>query len=165
MDGDRVYTAADLKVLSFEELVRKHTGMYFAVAPSSPDLPTNIVRRVLGDALHSEGDASHHNVDIEIAGDLRFTVTDDQPPISDDASEPKSGFFGSMIARPRWALASGGSDGTRVTFQLDADFIAPGAAISTEIHQLLPRFESCPTCAGASWADTLRVRDLRLSAL
>jgi DNA gyrase/topoisomerase IV subunit B len=37
------YTAAHITLLSFEEAVRKRTGMYFAVALDSPDLPTSIL--------------------------------------------------------------------------------------------------------------------------
>lgn len=195
------YTAADIKVLSFDESVRKRTGMYFAVAPNSPDLPTNIVRGVIDDALHPVGNGPHHTVDIEITTDLRFTVTDDQPPAFDDVGEPMPGFYGSLIDKRRWALAAAAAlsshtlvelrvggrgwrqeltgvtprsveplptaaerDGTRVTFQLDADFISPGAAITTEIHQLQPRGNGCATCADAPRADTLTVRDQRLSA-
>jgi len=192
------YTAADIKVLSFEDAVRKRTGMYFAVAPNSPDLPTNIVRGVIDDALHPVGNDAHHTVDIEITTDLCFMVTDDQPPAFDDVGEPMPGFYGSLIDKRRWALAAaaalsshtlvevraggrgwrqeltgatpnsvepfaaaGESDGTRVTFQLDADFIASGAAIITEIHQLQPRGKGCATCADTPRAGTLTVRDRR----
>lgn len=195
---DKIYTAADIKVVSFEESVRKRTGMYFAVAPDSPDLPTNIVRGVINDALHPVGDGPHHTVDIEITTDLRFTVSDDQPPACDDAGEPAPGFYGSLIDKRRWALAAtaalsshalvevrvGGrawrqefngatpspvepftatdeGDGTRATFHLDADFIAPGAVITSEDGQLQPLGNGCATCAETPVINMLTVRDGR----
>lgn len=54
-DTGHVYTAAAIKVVSFEDSVRKRTGMYFAVAPDRPGLPTRIVRTVIDDALHPVG--------------------------------------------------------------------------------------------------------------
>jgi DNA gyrase/topoisomerase IV subunit B len=117
---DREYTAADITVLSFEDSVRKRTGMYFAVAPNSPDLPTNIVRGVIDDALHSARASAHHTFEIEVTGDLRFTVADDQPPALDERGEPKQGFYGSMIDKARWALAAAAALSTHTLIEIRA---------------------------------------------
>jgi DNA gyrase/topoisomerase IV subunit B len=79
---------AHITVLSFEDSVRERTGMYFAVAPKGPDLPMNIVRGVIDDALHSARASAHQTVEIEVAGDLRFTVANDQPAALDERGEP-----------------------------------------------------------------------------
>lgn len=145
------YTAADITVLSFEESVRKRTGMYFAVAPHSPDLPTNVLRGVIDDALHPAGGDIHHTVEIEVADDLRFTVSDDQPPALDDRGEPRPGFYGSLIDKSRWALAAAAALSIRTHIEVRADgqgwrqelagttptspesFAAPGEADGTRI--------------------------------
>jgi hypothetical protein len=192
-----VYTAAHITVLSFEEAVRKRTGMYFAVAPDSPDLPTNILRGVIEDALHLVG-GGHCTVDIEVTADLRFTVADDQPLSLDDLGEPKPGFYDSLLDKRRSALAAaaalssrtlieirasgrgwrqeltgttltipetfaapGEADGTRVTFELDAGFLAPGAVISTSPEQLRAWDIGCARCADPLRADALTIRDRR----
>lgn len=49
------YSAEHITALSFEEAVRKRTGMYFRVAPDSPELPSSILRGVIQDALHPVG--------------------------------------------------------------------------------------------------------------
>lgn len=194
----KVYTAAEITVLSFEEAVRKRTGMYFAVAPDSPALPTNVLRGVIDDALHPAGGGAHRTVDIEVTADLRFTVTDDQPPDLDGLREPEPGFYGSLLGKRRWALAAaaalssrtlvevraggrgwrqeltrttpalpepfaapGEASGTRVTFELDAAFLAPGASISTSPGQLRARGIGCATCASTVRVETLTVRDRR----
>src|SRR5258708_6908071 len=102
----KAYTAAHITVLSFEESVHKRTGMYFAVAPDSPDLPTNILLGVIDDALHPVGGVGHCTVYMEVTADLSFTMTDDQAPALDDDAEPEQGFYGSLLARSRWALGA-----------------------------------------------------------
>jgi DNA gyrase/topoisomerase IV subunit B len=196
MDRDE-YAAAHITLLSFEEAVRKRTGMYFGVARDSPDLPTNVLRAVIDDALHPVGDG-HCTVDIAVTADLSFTVIDDQPLSLDDLGEPKPGFYDSLVDRRRWALAAaaalssrtlieirasqrgwrqeltgvvparpepfaarGEADGTRVTFELDPAFLAPGAIISTSPERLRAWGAGCATCADPSRADALTVRDCR----
>lgn len=192
----KAYSAADITVLSFEEAVRKRPGMYFAAEPDSPDLPTSILQGVINDALHAAG-GGHRPVDVEIAADLSFTVTDDQALDLDDLGEPKPGFYGSLIGKSRWALAaaaalststlievraggrgwrqelaetapvppetftaSGQADGTRIAFDLDPAFLAPGAVISTSPERLRPRVPGCETCASGQ-RGTLTIRDRR----
>ena len=196
MDRD-AYTAAHITLLTFEESVRKHTGMYFGVAPDSPDLPASVLRRVIEDALHPAG-GGHCTVDVEITADLCFTVTDDQPLTLDGLGEPKPGFYDSLLDRRRWALAaaaalssrtvvevrvggrgwrqeltgtaparpepftaSGEADGTRVTFKLDAAFLASGAAIATSPDRLRVRDDGCAACPGPPRSEALTIRDRR----
>jgi hypothetical protein len=116
----RVYTAADITVLTFEEAVRKRTGMYFAVAPDSQALPTNILQGVIDDALHPADGGGHCTVGVEITGDLRFTVADDQPPALDGFSEPESGCYGSLFSRRRWMLAAAAALSSRTLVEIRA---------------------------------------------
>lgn len=114
------HSAASATVRSFEDSVRKRTGMYFAAGWESPDLPTCILRAVIGDALHAlNGD--HHHVDVEVVGDLRFTVADDQPPDLNDLGQPKPGFYESLISQRRWALAAAAALSTRTLIEVRAD--------------------------------------------
>jgi hypothetical protein len=191
------YSAAHVTVVSFGDAVRKRTGMYFAVAPDSPDLPSNILRGVVQDALHCVG-GGHCTVVAEVTAGLCFTVADDQPLSLSDLGEPGPGFCDSLIGKHRWALAaaaalssrtlieirSGGrgwrqelagaspalpelfatpgeADGTRATFDLDAGFLAPGAAISASPERLRAWEADCARCAGPRRADSLTIRDRR----
>jgi DNA gyrase/topoisomerase IV subunit B len=195
--GRDEYTAADITMLSFEEAVRKRTGMYFRVAPDSPDLPANILGGAIDDALHPVG-GGHCTVEVEVTGNLRFTVTDDQPLSLDGAGEPEPGFYGSLLGKRRWALAAaaafssrtlievrvggrgwrqelsgtvparlepfaapGEADGTRVTFELDAACLAPGAVIPASLEHLRAWAVGCATCPGPLRADALTIRDRR----
>jgi hypothetical protein len=116
----KAYSAANITVLSFEDAVRKRPGMYFAAGPESPDLPTGVLRAVIGDALHAPN-GDHHHVDVEVAGDLRFTVADDQPPDLNDLGRPKPGFYESLISQKRWALAAAAALSTRTLIEVRAD--------------------------------------------
>jgi hypothetical protein len=119
MDRKR-YTAADLTALTFEESVRKRTGMYFGVALNSLDLPTRVLRRVIDDALHPVGGGPHRAVDVEVTGDLRLTMTDDQPPLLDPFGEPEPGFYESLIDKNRWLLAAAAAVSSRTLIQVRA---------------------------------------------
>jgi hypothetical protein len=150
MDRDD-YTAAHITVLSFEEAVRKRTGMYFAVAPDSPDLPASILRCVAEDALHPASGGRHCTVDVEVTADLCFTVTDDQPLSLDDLGEPKPGFYDSLLDRRRWTLAAAAALSSRTLIEVRASgrgwrqeltgtaparpepFAAPGEADGTRV--------------------------------
>jgi hypothetical protein len=191
------YRAEHITVLSFEEAVRTRTGMYFAVAPDSPELPSNILRGVIQDALHPVG-GGHCTVVADVTGDLCFTVADDQPLFLSDRGEPEPGFYDALIDKRRWALAGaaalssrttieiraggrgwrqeltgvvpvhpvlfaapGVADGTRATFELDAGFLVPSAAISTSAERLRAWEADCARCAGLRRADALTIRDRR----
>jgi hypothetical protein len=67
---------------------RKRPRMYFAAGSESPDLPTSILLAVISDALHAVG-GGHRPVDVEVTADLRFTVTDNQPPDLNDLGQPR----------------------------------------------------------------------------
>jgi hypothetical protein len=191
------YSAAHITVLSFEDSVRKRTGMYFAVGPGSSDLPSNVLRGVIQDALHPVG-GGHRPVVAEVTADLCFTVADDQPLFLSDLGEPEPGFYDSLIDKRRWALAAaaalssrtlieiraggqgwrqeltgtapalpelfaapGEADGTWAAFELDAGFLAPGAAIVVSPERLRAWDADCARCAGLRRADALTIRDHR----
>nr|WP_157554281.1 hypothetical protein [Herbidospora sakaeratensis] len=104
MQGEKpLYSAEHITVLRFEDAVRKRPAMYFGVGQQSPDLPTEVLRAVVMDALHN---GEPWNVSVEIAGDLRFTVVDDQPHVTDEHGVPLLGFFDSLLDRERWAPAA-----------------------------------------------------------
>jgi hypothetical protein len=62
---------------------------------------------------------------------------------------------------PEPFAAPGEANGTRVTFELDAAFLAPGAIVSTSPDQLRARGIGCATCASTLRAKTLTIRDRR----
>jgi hypothetical protein len=68
---------------------------------------------------------------------------------------------GTAPAVPEVFAAPGEADGTRATFELDAGFLAPGAAISTSPERLREWDADCARCAGLRRADALTIRDRR----
>lgn len=55
---------------------------------------------------------------MEISGDLRFAVTDDQLPALDGFCEPESGFYGSLLSQSRWMLAAAAALGSRTLVEI-----------------------------------------------
>ncbi|MEU6315338.1 hypothetical protein [Streptomyces sp. NPDC047014] len=84
--------------MSFEESVRAHPAKYFGVGRDSPELPTEILQRVVEDALHHPGDGTHGRIVVEIASDLCFTVRDDRPPAAGEGGTPRPAFHDSRRA-------------------------------------------------------------------
>jgi hypothetical protein len=113
------YSAGHITVLSFEEAVRKRTGMHFRVAPDSPELPSSILRGVIQDALHPAG-GGHCTVVAEVTADLCFTVADDQSLFLSDLGEPEPGFYDALIDKRRWALAGAAALSSRTTIEIKA---------------------------------------------
>ncbi|MFJ8863801.1 hypothetical protein ACIRD8_36015 [Streptomyces sp. NPDC102451] len=99
------YTADQIQMLAFEEHVRARPAMYFRVGRDSPELPTEVLQRVVWDALH-HSDGTHGQISVEIRSDLNFTVEDDQRHAVDEQGRPLPGFFGSLLDRERWAPAA-----------------------------------------------------------
>ncbi|MFZ3467600.1 hypothetical protein ACODT3_39405 [Streptomyces sp. 4.24] len=77
------YTADQLRVMEFQEHVRARPAVYFGVERDSPELPTEVLQRVVWDALHRR-DGTHGQISVEITTDLSFTVEDDQLPSVDE---------------------------------------------------------------------------------
>jgi hypothetical protein len=184
------YSAAHITVLSFDEVVRKRTGMYFAVAPDSPDLPSNILRGVIQDALHCAG-GGHCTVVADVTADLSFTVADDQPLFLSDLGEPEPGFYDGLIDKRRWALAAAAALSSRTLIEIRAGgrgwrqeltgttralpelFAAPGEADGTRATFELdagflapgPGISTSPERLRAWDADCTRCAGLRADAL
>jgi DNA gyrase/topoisomerase IV subunit B len=68
------YSAASIKVISFEDSVRRRPQMYFGCSHEDPDLMTAVARAVVADALY-EPVAGRVRVTLVIESDLRFTVS------------------------------------------------------------------------------------------
>ncbi|MEU6778059.1 hypothetical protein ABZ912_02565 [Nonomuraea angiospora] len=99
------YTAADITVLSWDDVVRRRPAMYFGVDRQHPDLPTRLLTTVLIDALHLRY-GEHRKASVEIITDLRFTVVDDQIRETDERGDPKLDHLGSLLDRQRWMQAA-----------------------------------------------------------
>ncbi|AGM07128.1 hypothetical protein [Amycolatopsis keratiniphila] len=103
------YGSAEIEVLEFDASVRRWPGMYFGVSLDDSRLPTNVVRVVVGHAIHPAPHlAEPHSpvVDVEILGDLSFSITDDQLCRAKSCQVPGSGYFGSLLGPDRWTLAA-----------------------------------------------------------
>jgi DNA gyrase/topoisomerase IV subunit B len=106
-ESDRVrdYTAASIKVMSFEDSVRRRPQMYFGCSGEDPALVDAVVRAVVSDALY-EPSVERVHVIVVIESDLRFSVSDDGSAIALGADGvPQIGFFDSLIDRRRWPIA------------------------------------------------------------
>lgn len=114
--GERKYTAKDLVLFTFEEVVRRHGYGWFGSDRNDTALPTYILHTVINDALHSEKDGPHYVVRVEISSDLSFTVVDDQIPCLDADGKPMRGYYASMIPiSGRWALGAAAALSSRTT--------------------------------------------------
>ncbi|MEU8777058.1 hypothetical protein [Streptomyces sp. NPDC048606] len=139
-----------LRGVAFEEDVRARPERYFGVERDSPELPTEVLQRVVWEALHRR-DGTHGRIGVEITSDLGFTVEEDRP---------HGGFGGSPLDEGRWAFAAAAAlcvrtvvevrpagcglgpeparrpYGTRTTttttttFDLDPSYFGPGEAIA-----------------------------------
>lgn len=99
---ERRYSAANLTVMSWDEVVRKRPGMYFGVGRENSELPTRIVVALVVDALHLREGEHGPRVSVEIVGDLRFRVGDDQVRETDGRGVPRLDQVGSLVDRWRW---------------------------------------------------------------
>ncbi|WP_411137967.1 hypothetical protein [Streptomyces sp. C10] len=114
------YTADQITAVTFEESVRARPAMYFRVGRDGPELPTEVLRTVVWDALHHR-DGTHGQVSVEINSDLSFTVVDDQPHTADDSGLPFPGFHGSLLDRERWAPAAAAALSGRTLIEVWVD--------------------------------------------
>ncbi|MGW4508531.1 hypothetical protein ACWENO_28215 [Streptomyces sp. NPDC004436] len=90
---------------AFADHVRAHPEVYFGVGRESPELPTEVLQRVVQDALHHPG-GTHGECVVEILSDLSFTVEDDRPHPADARRRPRPGFHGSLLDPDRPAPAA-----------------------------------------------------------
>ncbi|MEU3765620.1 hypothetical protein AB0E55_11230 [Amycolatopsis keratiniphila] len=117
------YGSAEIEVLKFDESVRRRPAMYFSVSLDDPRLSTNVVRA----ADHAIHPAPHlaepHSlvVDVEILGDLSFSITDDQLCRAGGCQVPRSGYFGSLLGPDRWTLAAAAALSRRTTVTVRRD--------------------------------------------
>ncbi|MEV5897759.1 hypothetical protein [Nonomuraea fuscirosea] len=92
-------------MLSWDEAVRKRPAMYFGVGREHPELPTRIVAALMVDALHHR-DGEHGQARVEVVGELRFGVVDDQVREMDGRGVPRLDHLGSLVDRRRSVQAA-----------------------------------------------------------
>lgn len=85
--------------------MRARPDLYFGVGRDSPELPTEVLQRVVRDALH-HGDGTHGRISVEIGSDLCFTVEDDRRRSVDEQGRPLPGFYDSLLDRERCVPAA-----------------------------------------------------------
>ena len=111
------YSAADIRIVEFDEHVRAQPQMYFQVGRSNPEFATRVLENVLGHALHPAARlAPVHTlqVEAEITGDLSFSVRDDRADALDEHGYPQLGYFGSLLRPERWLSAAASAVSSRV---------------------------------------------------
>ncbi|MFB6508014.1 hypothetical protein ACFYXP_29645 [Streptomyces sp. NPDC002466] len=133
-------TADQLRVIAFEEHVRARPAMYFRVERDSPELPTEVLQRVVWDALHRR-DGTHGQISVEITSDLSFTVEDDQLHGADERRRPLPGFYESLLDKDRWAPAAAAALSVRTIVEVWLD----GHGYRQELHGVAPAgaWEEC----------------------
>ncbi|MFF5960856.1 ATP-binding protein [Streptomyces luteogriseus] len=110
-------TADQFRVIAFEEHVRARPALYFCVERGSPELPTEVLQRVVWDALHRR-DGTHGQISVEITADLSFTVEDDQIHSADRRRRPLPGFYESLLDKDRWAPAAAAALSVRTVIEV-----------------------------------------------
>ncbi|MEU4469391.1 hypothetical protein AB0G20_37830 [Streptomyces sp. NPDC024017] len=135
------YTADQLRVIAFEEHVRARPAMYFRVERDSAELPTEVLQRVVWDAMHHR-DGTHGQVSVEITSDLSFTVEDERTHSADEWGRPLPGFYGSLLDKDRWAPAAAAALSVRTVIEVWLD----GQGYRQELAGAVPAdlWEECP---------------------
>lgn len=164
----REYLSADIKLIEFDESVRHRPGLYFGVALDDPRLPTNVLIRVIDHAVHPAphlADPHSPVVQVEILGDLIFSITDDQLCPAQRCRVPDYGYFGSLLGPDRWTLAAAAAVSRRTVVEVWQD----GSGLRQELAGRRPvgspesftashgrgttvRIELDPDCLGADAA-------------
>ncbi|MER7761100.1 hypothetical protein [Streptomyces sp. NPDC097619] len=166
---------------TFVAEVRARPERYFGVDGGSEELPTEVLQRVVHEALH-RADGTHRRIAVEIAADLAFTVTDDRRhapgPPTRLLPGPAAGAAAALSVRTVvevWADGRGHRreangplapapwrecpaprpHGTRLHLALDPDRRAPGAALAWALLPVELHDPTCPTPA------TFPLHDLR----
>ncbi|MFH8769551.1 hypothetical protein [Streptomyces sp. NPDC017958] len=135
------YTAADIKIVEFDEHVRRNPAMSFEVSRDHPGLATRVLCRVLAAGLHPAARlAPDHTLRItaEIHGDLAFAVTDDVPDALDGGTDrPRLGYYGALLGPDRWFSAAAAALSTRTVVEVWRD----GHGIRQELEGIRPAEE------------------------
>ncbi|KRC94102.1 hypothetical protein [Streptomyces sp. Root264] len=117
------FTVEPLQAVDFVEHVQSRPARYFLVEQGSPELPTEVLRAVVWDALHRR-DGRHGQISVEIGSDLSFTVESDQRPSVDEQERLLPGFFGSlldMFDMQRWAPSAAAALSVRTVIEVWRD--------------------------------------------
>ncbi|MFC9244918.1 hypothetical protein ACFT7S_13040 [Streptomyces sp. NPDC057136] len=107
-------------MVAFEDHVRARPAMYFGVGRHSPELPTEVLQRVVWDALH-HGDGTHGRISVEITADLGFTVEDNRRHSVDEQGRPLPGFFDSLLDKERRVPAAAAALSVRTVVEVWLD--------------------------------------------
>jgi DNA gyrase/topoisomerase IV subunit B len=109
------YSASSIRVLTFEEAVRRRPGMYFGLGRSDPRLVVAVVQCVASAPFIWELGAGVGRVAVEVLveADLRFTLSFNGLPPGIDPDAPDSG-GGSLIRQP-WPLSAAAAVSTLTT--------------------------------------------------
>ncbi|MFI1052253.1 hypothetical protein ACH4U3_42175 [Streptomyces griseoruber] len=126
---DPRYDASQIQVLAFDAAVRRWPGMYFGAGPDDPRLPTRVLGRVVGWALHPDSP-----VVAEIHGDLAFSVRDDACEALDEDGMPRLGYLDSLIGPDRWCGAAAAALSTRTVVEVRRD----GRGVRQELAGVRP---------------------------
>ncbi|WP_306368201.1 hypothetical protein [Nocardiopsis sp. CC223A] len=185
MTGAR-YDASQIRVVSAEETFRERTGMYVGVARTDPRLPERLLSTIAGQVLHPSPQVTDGPVDaaMEVTGDLAFTLVMDAPrtprpgyfgspllcfdwfPLAVAAALSRGtvvrvpGLFQEHTGlRPLTPpQESHGEHRTRVSWNLDPDLLAPGAALPRDLSLIDGH---SPYCEHPPESGHLAVRDRR----
>ena len=118
------YSSANIKILEFDDVVRRRPGMYFGIALDDPRLPTRVLHHVIDHAVHPMPHmAGPHGVvvEVEILGDLAFVISDDQLCRPELSRVLEHGYFGSVLCSDRWALAAAAALSRRTVVEVWQD--------------------------------------------
>lgn len=115
------YSLAKIRVLEFDDSVRKRPGMYFGVGRDDPRLATRVLCTVVGHAFHpATRVAASHSPDVvaEITADLVFSVTDDQADVLTGPGMPRLGYYDSLLTSERWSSAAAAAVSSQTTVEV-----------------------------------------------
>ncbi|MCC9311603.1 hypothetical protein LN042_31835 [Kitasatospora sp. RB6PN24] len=86
------YSAADIKVLEYDEVFRQRPGMFFGVGPEHPELATRVLCQVLAHELHPAAAVAPNHALVasaDVLSDLAFSVTVNQAaPLANSGGRP-----------------------------------------------------------------------------
>ncbi|MGC5022686.1 hypothetical protein [Micromonospora sp. DT47] len=120
-ESQMTYGLEHVRVLDFDESVRKTPGMYFGVARENPELATRVLCAVLSHALHpAAAVAPAHTpwVTAQVSTDLAFSVADDQSGPWNGEGMPPLSYYGSLLGPERWLSAAAAALSTRTTVEV-----------------------------------------------
>ncbi|MFC4118801.1 hypothetical protein [Nonomuraea zeae] len=131
------YSAADIRVLEFDQVVRTRPGMYFGVGKEDPRLATEVLCCVLAHGLHpatSVAPAHALRIEAEVSADLAFSVADDHAGPPADDGLPHLGYHRSLLGPDRWLSAAAAAMSSRAIVEIWRD----GQGFRQELSHLRP---------------------------